>query len=368
MSKVIMYEQIYRELLDDIKNKKYDNGKRLPSEKELAIEYGVSRITTKKAMDLLAEKHFITRNPGKGSFVNEFIDDIIDAESGLLLKGETEEAKQNMIGVIFDTFGCDFGSELLKSIERECRKQKYEMLFKCTYGSIDEENAAINSALRAGVKGLILMCAQGEIYNSTILRLALSNFPIILVDRQMKGISIPCIKTDNFSAAQELTALLIKKGHKNLCFVSHASLNTPTINERYNGFIDCIMKYSEVRGVFEKIEKYNPTPEDVGKEYKEFDYAEIEQIIERNQDCTAYFAAEYKMGVLLSRVLKGKNKIAEIATFDGLDGVYEGENKFLHAKQNEHGMGQKAVTALVELINGGKIRSSIEIPYEVVKE
>ena len=337
MSKTIMYEQIYQDLLEKIRKKEYRAGDRLPSEKELAATYGVSRITTKKSMDLLAERQYITRTPGRGSFVNELIEHMLTQESGQLpLPVGASSEREKIIAVIFDCFGSDFGSELLKSIEQECRRKHYNMLFKCSYGSIERENEAIGSALDLGAEGIILMCAQGEVYNNTVLRLALNGFPLVLVDRQMKGISIPCVKTDNYSAAHELTEILLKKGHKKLCFVSHAELNTTTINERYKGFAECVMEYQDASGVFAKVESYDPAPEDLDKEYKKFDFEELDRLLELNQDCTAFLAAEYKLAVLLSRAIKrrGMHKEKEIAAFDALEPAYDEENHFIHAKQD----------------------------------
>ena len=69
MGKAIMYERIYGDLLAKIQSGDYQPGDRLPSEKELAELYGVSRITAKKAMDMLAKENQINREPGRGSFV-----------------------------------------------------------------------------------------------------------------------------------------------------------------------------------------------------------------------------------------------------------------------------------------------------------
>ena len=55
MGKAIMYERIYGDLLAKIQSGDYQPGDRLPSEKESAEFYGVSRITAKKAMDMLAK-------------------------------------------------------------------------------------------------------------------------------------------------------------------------------------------------------------------------------------------------------------------------------------------------------------------------
>ena len=64
MGKTIMYERIYGDLLAKIQSGDYQPGDRLPSEKELAELYGVSRITAKKAMDMLAKENQINREPG----------------------------------------------------------------------------------------------------------------------------------------------------------------------------------------------------------------------------------------------------------------------------------------------------------------
>ena len=135
MEKVIMYEQIYRDMKAAIRDETYRVGDKLPSEKELQEKYKVSRITAKKAMDMLAEEHFITRSPGRGSFVNEHIDEILKADR-IHFPLPEQKVGRRRVGVIFDIFDCDFGSNLLRSIEQECRKQNYDMIFRCSYGSV----------------------------------------------------------------------------------------------------------------------------------------------------------------------------------------------------------------------------------------
>ncbi|GJM83062.1 hypothetical protein HMSSN139_55580 [Paenibacillus sp. HMSSN-139] len=59
-----MYEKIFDDVKRQILDQSYKPGDRIPSEKELAEEYQVSRITSKRALEMLAAEHIIVRNRG----------------------------------------------------------------------------------------------------------------------------------------------------------------------------------------------------------------------------------------------------------------------------------------------------------------
>ena len=65
-----LYEQIQNDLIDKIQAGEYRAGDRIPSEKEIAEQYGVSRITAVKALTELSLNGYIHRVQGKGSFAN----------------------------------------------------------------------------------------------------------------------------------------------------------------------------------------------------------------------------------------------------------------------------------------------------------
>ena len=56
-------------LFTKIKSEQYPMDTRLPSERSLATELGVSRNTVREALDVLADRNIIRRRPGSGSFV-----------------------------------------------------------------------------------------------------------------------------------------------------------------------------------------------------------------------------------------------------------------------------------------------------------
>ena len=65
-----LYYQLYTMLHDAISSGELPRGSRMPSEKELASTFDVSRITARRALDELALKKMVARHRGRGTFVD----------------------------------------------------------------------------------------------------------------------------------------------------------------------------------------------------------------------------------------------------------------------------------------------------------
>ncbi len=65
-----LYIQLYDKFKDNIDNNIWTNGMQLPSEHDLAEKYNVSRYTIRKSLEKLEQERYISRQAGKGTFVN----------------------------------------------------------------------------------------------------------------------------------------------------------------------------------------------------------------------------------------------------------------------------------------------------------
>lgn len=70
------YIQVYSTVRDWIYQGNYKPASRLPTEEELCGLFRVSRITTRKAVDMLVDEGLVVRQPGRGTFV---VEDLADA-------------------------------------------------------------------------------------------------------------------------------------------------------------------------------------------------------------------------------------------------------------------------------------------------
>jgi GntR family transcriptional regulator len=64
-----LWEQVADDVRTEVESGGIVGGQRLPSEPELASLYGVSRVTVRRALQVLIEERVLTRLRGKGTFV-----------------------------------------------------------------------------------------------------------------------------------------------------------------------------------------------------------------------------------------------------------------------------------------------------------
>lgn len=68
---VPLYQQLAATLRARIESRKYHTPERLPSERELAVRFHVSRMTVRQAIDELAREGLVAGRVGKGTFIIE---------------------------------------------------------------------------------------------------------------------------------------------------------------------------------------------------------------------------------------------------------------------------------------------------------
>lgn len=66
-----LYEQIVEQIEQSIRDGKLKPGDQLPAERELAVDFGVSRTAVREAVKTLSEKGLVEAYSGRGTFVTE---------------------------------------------------------------------------------------------------------------------------------------------------------------------------------------------------------------------------------------------------------------------------------------------------------
>ncbi len=110
-----LYMQLVDTIRHDIESGKFKPSDRIPTEKELSEEYGVSRITVRNALDKLAEEKLLVRMRAKGTFVRS--EKISRNVSGML-------SFSNICGIS----GLTPGAKTIKSVIEDATPEDMEQL------------------------------------------------------------------------------------------------------------------------------------------------------------------------------------------------------------------------------------------------
>lgn len=369
--KMPLYERLYNYVIGEITAGRLRPGDRVPSEKELAGQFDVSRITSRKALERLSQDGVIERMRGRGSFVSGNMD--VTRLQGLAARpaAQTAGSPRRVAALLLPDLADSYGLRLVRSVDSYLRRQGYYLLLCRTGGQREEEERAIEASVEIGVDGLIVFPVHGEYYSERLLRLVLDHYPLVLVDRYLKGIPACSVFTDNRRAAEDLTSYLIDQGHMHIAFISPPAQGTSAIEDRIQGVTaalatrglsfgpeDCLTDmYSTLPGAF--------TAENVAK-----DAETIRRFLEAHPQVTALVACEYNIALVLQHTLAGMGRrVPEdhaIVCFDSVEYPI-GAPQFTHVRQDEERMGCQAVDLLMAQIAGQEVPLHTVIEHQLVE-
>ncbi|TCC30568.1 GntR family transcriptional regulator [Kribbella sindirgiensis] len=353
----LLYERICAHVLEQLRRGALRPGDRVPSEMELATQFTVSRITSKRALEVLREAGLVERIRGKGTFVVRRLPDLTDLTVPLRTSPRRETLS---IAYIVPSMSEAFGLDLLNTIEERCAEHGAHLLVRRTHGRQTDEEKAVDS-LVATVDGLIVFPVYGDFYNASLLRQVLDGFPVVLVDRQLSGIPVSAVLTDNVAAARALTQRLLDQGHEHIAFVSPPAVNTSSIEERLEGFRAAFAGH-KLAQPYELTDLRSTLPGSTTTESVRADMDKIRSFREQRPEVTAYFACEYNLARMVDRALGGDRVIA---CFDS-PGDSIGGPPYLHVRQNQTEMGQRAVDLLLAQLRGEQVPNLSYVPFELI--
>ncbi len=86
-----LYIQIYNQILSEIQSGAFQVGDKLPAERELCEQFGVSRVPVRQALSALELNGFIYSRQGEGVYVKEFQTEAENSQSTLLTESTSPE-------------------------------------------------------------------------------------------------------------------------------------------------------------------------------------------------------------------------------------------------------------------------------------
>jgi len=204
-----LYIQIYQALKKRIKGGEWSFGAMLPSEHELSDVYGISRGTLRQVLAKLEDEGLVRRERGRGTFMAW--PDVRNSDRGL---------NHHTISFIVPYVRDSFVSSILLGLESIARVNGYAVIFQHVENDIDKQELALRKAVQQGVSGIVLYPVNSDFTSPIFSELIQKNYPLVLVDRYIRGLDTDYVTSDNFGGGLCATQYLLSLGHRRIVFLS----------------------------------------------------------------------------------------------------------------------------------------------------
>ncbi|GAA3407026.1 GntR family transcriptional regulator [Paenibacillus hodogayensis] len=290
--RIPLYSQIRSYILEQIQRDQWRANDQLPTEAVLADQFEVSRFTIKKALSELVEEGLVYRVQGKGTFIAPAVTEQRD------VPGEEEQPGAPLLKLVMFIAPSVSGSltaRIMAGAEEQLSERGYQIVYRSSLNNRERERGILQECVRMGIKGILIFPVDGESYSEELLRLSLNKFPVVVIDRYLRGVETNCVCSDHAGGAYEAVTYLIEQGHSEIAYVSVHGKTTTSLEDRLNGYERALMKHQipidYQRCLYELMagrEQDGATPETK---------TVVRSFLERNRSVTAVFAATVASGL-----------------------------------------------------------------------
>ncbi|MGO4697748.1 GntR family transcriptional regulator [Paenibacillus sp. 2TAB26] len=349
-----LYQKIQDYIRELIATEGLKAGDRIPTEKDLMKLFNVSKITVVNAMVGLANDGIISRVPGKGSFVSNDgpveVDETVPATPTVGLERAATQNKTRMIGLVMPSIYDYFAIRLVEGVQRALREKGYRSMILLSEGDVDKEKEAFKTLKEFGTDGLLVFPVDEENYNEEILNMKFNGYPFVLIDRFLPGVETNYIAADGRLGTSLAVEYMWELGHREIAICSDSPLQTITVQERIEGYMDALKNKGALINPAHIITDFN-----VGS-IKDAEKHPLYRYI-RNRMATAYITLNGRLAVRIYQMARQAGlRVPEdlsIISFDDPTSIVDEFSLFTHINQFEHDMGYRAASTLINIIENG---------------
>lgn len=343
-----LYMKIFEYYEQKIKNKELLPNDQLPTEMEMAKMFGVSRITTKRALEELEREGLIYRKRGRGSFVLEYQQ-----------KKTNEPSRKNVISMIIPVSSM-WGRNIdyVRGATSVIEQRGYYLTLHITEDEKHERDLLM-SIPKEGISGIIYYPISRSHFD-LLYTMHLTGYPLVIIDKHFESLPISYVICDNFGGGYQSVAHLVDLGHKNIAYVACSTIESvSTVRDRFFGYCSALVEHGlqidpnlAVFGLVDqkkyiaqnctcKTDFLNPVLEELLKKG-------VTGIVAEND-----YIAVWIQNALLDMGIKIPKEVSLVG-FDNLDVLEEVGVLLTTVEQNFYEIGKTAAEIIIEMLEGGQ--------------
>lgn len=203
--KLPKYIQLKQKILSWLDSGHLKPDEQIPSENEIAGQFGMSRQTVRQALGDLEKEGWLYKLQGKGTFVSQ---------------PKTRQIQNmQMVGMITTYISDYIFPHIVRGAEGVLRDRGYSLTLSSTDNDKVKERNNLESLLVQPIRGAIIeptKSAQGNPNLDLYLALQVHGIPFIMINERYPELHCPCLKMDDEAGGYIAAKHLIELGHRNI--------------------------------------------------------------------------------------------------------------------------------------------------------
>ena len=195
-------------LREQLRCGEYNPGDRLPTHRQLMQQFDVGYSVANRAMEILANEGLIQRHQGQGSFVSEKTSDT------------TEAASLDAFALVLGHPRWSFYQSLFQGLDTTAANLHCQMIVCDTENDLDRQATVFMQLIDKRVAGIALVpTTEVETPGYQIRLCQQIGIPVVLLHRNVKGVSAPVIALPFEDIGYLAGKTLVEQGHRRVALV-----------------------------------------------------------------------------------------------------------------------------------------------------
>lgn len=290
---VNLYQDVRERICRSIYRGDHQDGDLIWPERKLAEEWNVSRVTVRKALDMLEKERIIARVQGSGTRVSLYYG--------------PRDGSMDIITVAAPAQN-EFFARMIDAVQTRADMQDSLVLFQQKPVSISLDNC-LYRIYKKGLRNLILWKEDMEIPEEMIRRLKGLGMNIVLFDATDGGGCVDAVCLDNAKAVETLLTHVREDGCKNTAYVGWDNLQISSLRVRENTFRKLVPEGKVIHIPY----RYHSRVEGIPKKL-------LEETVEKMDGCDSVIYAVGELGIACEGISREK----DISRAAGMIGMMPG--------------------------------------------
>lgn len=342
------YKQLKEEIMSWFHTGRLKPDDLMPSENEIAAQFGLSRQTVRQTLGELEKEGLLYRKQGKGTFVS--------APKARPVRDTPT------IGMVTTYISDYIFPHIVRGAEAVLRERGYGLLLSSTDNDKKKEKEGLRSMLGHSLSGLIIeptKSAQGNPNLNEYMTLQYHGIPFVMINERYPELDCPCLKVDDEEGGFLAAEHLIKLGHRRIAgFFKTDDLQGAN---RMKGFIRAHRHY-EVPMIPDAVAYYS------SEEKQTKPHAAALALLKAEERPTAFVCYNDELALALMGTARAAGiRVPEdlsIVGFDDSTLASAADTKLTTLTHPKTEMGAQAAELLLDLIAGKPGETGADIVYK----